>query len=113
MGFFSPEKVRRMLDVEYISELTIAYLNGHQNKKDKLDYYYTLYETEYDETEHVESVFDKVCNELIQVLPEIKKTRWSRLIDFYTLFLVLSEREDTLPLTQDGRESLKSQACVI
>lgn len=106
LGLFSAEKVRRMLDVEYISELAIAVLNGHQNKKDKLDYYYALYETDFIEEESIEFTFDKVCNELVQVLPEIKKTRWSHLIDFYSLFTVLAEVQDSLPLAQDGREAL-------
>ena len=106
LGLFSAEKVRRMLDVEYIIELAIAVLNGHQNKKDKLDYYYALYETDFIEEESIEFTFDKVCNELVQVLPEIKKTRWSHLIDFYSLFAVLAEVQDSLPLAQDGREAL-------
>ena len=106
LGLFSAEKVRRMLDVEYISELAIAVLNGNQNKKDKLDYYYALYETDFIEEESIEFTFDKVCNELVQVLPEIKKTRWSHLIDFYSLFTVLAEVQDSLPLAQDGREAL-------
>lgn len=87
-------------------ELAIAVLNGHQNKKDKLDYYYALYETDFIEEESIEFTFDKVCNELVQVLPEIKKTRWSHLIDFYSLFTVLAEVQDSLPLAQDGREAL-------
>lgn len=109
IGLFSAEKVRRMLDVEYISELAIAFLNGHQNKKDKLDYYYIMYETEYQEVEYVESIFDKVCNELIQVLPEIKKTRWGKLVDFYSLFLVMAGKADSLPLASDRRELLRSK----
>lgn len=106
---FSPEKVRRMLDVEYISELTIAYLNGIQNKKEKLDYYYEMYEREFHDEEIVESVFDKVCYEIAQLLPDIKKTRWRGMVDFYTLFLVLAERKDNLPLTQDGRDSVRNK----
>lgn len=34
------------------------------------------------------------------------KTRWSHLIDFYTLFLVLAENADKLPLSKDGRSEL-------
>lgn len=109
IGLFSAEKVRRMLDVEFISELTIAFLNGHQNKKDKLDYYYVMYETEYTEVEYVETVFDKVCYELIQVLPDIKKTRWGKLIDFYSLFLVMADSETLLPLSQDNRVILRDK----
>ena len=107
LGFsLNPNKNFKSLDVEYISELAIAVLNGHQNKKDKLDYYYALYETDFIEEESIEFTFDKVCNELVQVLPEIKKTRWSHLIDFYSLFTVLAEVQDSLPLAQDGREAL-------
>jgi uncharacterized protein with ParB-like and HNH nuclease domain len=106
IGLFTSEKVRRMLDVEYVSELTISYLNGMQNKKDKLDYYYALYESDYQDSSRVEKIFDAVCGELVQVLPEIKKTRWSHLIDFYTLFLVLAENADKLPLSKDGRSEL-------
>lgn len=103
LALFSAEKVRRMLDVEYISELTIAYLNGHQNKKDKLDYYYALYENEYLETERVEETFDKVCYELLQILPEIRKTRWNHLVDFYTLFHVLADKVDDLPFAPNTK----------
>lgn len=109
LPIFTPEKVRRMLDVEYISELTIAYLNGPQNKKEKLDYYYEMYEREYHDADMVEAVFDKVCYELTQLLPDIKKTRWRGLVDFYTLFLVFAENADMLPLSQDGRNETRDK----
>ncbi len=53
IGLFTPNDVRRMLDVEYISELTIALLNGIQNKKDKLENYYQLYEEDFSQEEDV------------------------------------------------------------
>lgn len=103
IGLFTPQKIRRMLDVEFVSELAIAYLNGLQNKKQKLDYYYALYEQDYLEREQVERVFDKVVGEIIQAIPNIKKTRWSNMVDFYTLFLTLAEKEDSLPLNAEQR----------
>lgn len=103
LALFSPQKVRRMKDVEFISELAIAYLNGLQNKKAKLDYFYALYEQEYPEREDVEEIFDKVVGEITQVIPGIKKTRWSNMVDFYTLFLVLAEYSAQLPLSSDKR----------
>lgn len=108
-GIFTTDKVRRMLDVEYISELTISLLNGPQNKKDKLDYYYMMYETEFNDSRFVETVFDKVCLELCHLLPDIKKTRWYRLIDFYTLFLVMAEHEDNIPFSKDKREKIRAK----
>lgn len=109
LALFSPQKVRRMKDVEFISELSIAYLNGLQNKKSKLDYFYALYEQEYPEREDVEDLFDKVVGEIIQVIPSIKKTRWSNIVDFYTLFLVLANYSSCLPLSSDKREQLKEK----
>lgn len=106
IGLFSPPKVRRMLDVEFISELAIAYLNGLQNKKKKLDYFYALYEQDYPEKEQIEHLFDKVVGEILQLIPQIKKTRWSNMVDFYTLFLVLAEKEEQFPLSADKRSEV-------
>jgi uncharacterized protein with ParB-like and HNH nuclease domain len=47
-GIFTPLDIRRMLDVEFISELAIAVLHGHQNKKETIDYYYRQYEEEFE-----------------------------------------------------------------
>ena len=48
-GVFSANDRRRMLDVEFISELTIAYLNGPQNKKKTLEEFYQQYEVAFDQ----------------------------------------------------------------
>lgn len=104
-GLFTPVKIRRMLDAESISEMAIAFLNGHQNKKDKLDSYYALYEESFDQEEDLICAFDLTVREILSIIPSIKKTRWKKLTDFYTLFHVLSQytKEDALPLTKDIR----------
>jgi len=109
IGIFTPQKIRRMLDVEYISELTVAYLNGLQNKKAKLDYYYALYEQDYQEKEEIELLFDKVIGEILQTIPTIKKTRWSNMVDFYTLFLVLAQKAESFPLNSEKRDLLRDK----
>lgn len=106
LGIFTPLKVRRMLDAEYISELAIAYLNGHQNKKEKLDYYYTLYEESFDNSDELQGVFDIVASEIVQLLPDIKKSRWNNMVDFYTLFLVLANKKADMPFSSDIRNRL-------
>ncbi|RGQ57969.1 DUF262 domain-containing protein [Enterocloster bolteae] len=106
IGLFTPQKIRRMLDSEFISELAIAFLNGHQNKKAKLDYYYKLYEEEFSEGDEVKHVFDSVIGEILQVLPNIKKTRWRNMTDFYTLFLVMAQYNNKVPFSSDIREKL-------
>ena len=100
IGLFTPNDIRRMLDVEYISELTIALLNGLQNKKDKLEIYYQLYEEDFSEEEHVRDIYDVVLGELLKILPNISNTRWSKKTDFYSLFLVFSNHIKSLPLSK-------------
>lgn len=103
IGLFTPNDVRRMLDVEYLSELTIAFLNGQQNKKDKLDTYYQIYEESFDDEGFVKDTYDCVLGEIIKILPDIAQTRWSKKTDFYTLFSVFASHKDNLPLSKDKR----------
>ena len=103
MGLFTPNDIRRMLDVEYISELATAFLHGVQNKKAKLDYYYQLYEEEFDEANKVKDAFESVLGEITKILPELRKTRWNKKSDFYTLFLVFASNHQSLPLSRDSR----------
>jgi len=103
IGVFSPNDVRRMLDVEYISELTVALLNGHQNKKAKLDHYYEIYEESFEDSSKVQKIFRRVLGEIEQILPNISKLRWSKKTDFYTLFLVFAKYQESLPLSSELR----------
>jgi hypothetical protein len=102
-GIFSANDRRRMLDVEFISELAVAVLNGHQNKKKKLEEFYVLYEQEFPEEEELRTLFFMVLGEIEQILPEISKTRWKKKSDFYSLFLEFAEHAKRLPLTADKR----------
>lgn len=106
IGAFSQNDVRRMLDVEFISEITVAMLNGIQNKKDKLDDYYRIYEEQFDEKDEISEAFEVILGEIIRILPEISYTRWSKKTDFYTLFLVMYENINQLPLSEEKRSGL-------
>tara|TARA_Y100000296_G_scaffold85988_1_gene124253 strand:- start:3050 stop:4159 length:1110 start_codon:yes stop_codon:yes gene_type:complete len=107
-GIFTPTNVRRMLDVEYISELSIALLHGHQNKKETIDKFYQEYEEEFEQREDLISTFKKVIYELEQILPDIKSTRWKKKTDFYTLFLYFASQESKLPLSVKSRVEVRS-----
>lgn len=102
-GLFSASAVRRMQDVEFISELAVAFLHGPQNKKQSLTKWYVAYEKEFEEASRVESAFAAVLGELDQILPHIKKTRWRKRSDFYTLFGVMASHHDKLPLSKKSR----------
>jgi hypothetical protein len=107
-AIFTPNDFRRMLDVEFISELAIAYLHGLQNKKARLDYWYKLYEEEFERRAEVEKVFTKTTGEIDQVLPDIRRTRWRNRSDFYTVFWVLSKHADEFPLARQQRDAVST-----
>jgi len=109
IGVFSANDVRRMLDVEFVSEIAVAYLNGHQNKKTKLDAYYELYEQEFEDELKVKRTFRSVLGELRYLIVSRPTSRWSKKTDLYTLFLVLASRAEFLPLSEDKRSELRSK----
>ncbi len=67
-GIFSANDRRRMLDVEFISELAVAVLNGIQNKKKHLEEFYQQYETNFEDAEMVRTLFLNVLGEIGQIL---------------------------------------------
>lgn len=105
---FSANDRRRMLDTEYVSELAVAYLNGLQNKKTKLEYFYQLYEKEFDDAEKLNSVFFEVLGEIGKLIPNIRDTRFRKKSDFYTLFLIFAEYEALLPLSAEVRSAVSA-----
>lgn len=107
-GIFTPQNVRRMMDIEYISELAIAVLHGHQNKKETIDKYYQEYEEEFELRDDLVTTFQSVIFELEQLFPGIKTTRWRKKTDFYSLFLYLASHENQLPLPSDKRTLVRA-----
>lgn len=106
-GVFSPVNIRRMMDVEYVSELSIAVLHGHQNKKETIDKYYLEYEEEFEAKDDLVDLFQKVIYELEQIFPDIKNTRWRKKTDFYSLFTYFAEHGQILPLSNETRKSIR------
>lgn len=102
-GVYSPNDIRRMLDIEFISELSVAYLHGLPNKKATLDKWYETYENNFPDESKIASCFNTVLGELSKILPDIAQTRWRRKSDFYSLFLFLAKCDDALPLTRSRR----------
>lgn len=103
LGIFSSNDVKRMLDIEFISELAIAVIHGVQNKKLTLDKYYELYEDEFPQKEDIKYIFDLINREFLQILPNFSRTRWSKKTDFYSLFVVFAHHKDSLPLSEAKR----------
>ncbi len=90
----SPASIRRMGDVEFVSELLIGVLHGPQGGSERIidDYYkqYEDYEDEFPEQRKTQKLFDETLITIQQILPDIKQTRWANKTDFYTLFVCLA-----------------------
>jgi hypothetical protein len=97
----TPAAIRRMGDVQFISELLIGVLHGPQGGSPTIiDEYYKQYEDFDDDfpgQREAQRRFDKTLNTIKEVLPDIKETRWQNKNDFYTLFVALA----TLLATSD------------
>lgn len=106
IGLFTPNDVRRMNDIEYVSELAVGFLHGLQNKKESLDRWYEAYENEFPDRRRMEKAFYGTLTEIIRVLPTINKTRWRKKSDFYTQFLLMAEYASKFSLAGDKRQKL-------
>ena len=92
----SPASIRRMGDVEFISDLLIGLIHGPQGGSAKIiDIYYQQYEDyddEFPDQPLVRDLFNRVWTLIKAVLPDIEETRWRNKNDFYSLFVALGMR---------------------
>lgn len=79
-------QVRRMLDVEFISELLVALVAGPLDKKQGLDEYYETYDDEFPDKEKWREQF-LATRELTALLVDNSFGRWSGKTEFYSLFV--------------------------
>lgn len=90
----SPTSIRRMGDVEFVSELLIGILHGPQGGSSRIvDAYYKQYEDyeyEFPDQTRIRRLFERTLDISQRILPDIKETRWSNISDFYTLFVALA-----------------------
>ena len=95
IGIFTPANRRRYGDVEYVSELLAAMIDGIQDKKSTLDSFYIKYATwESGFKDEIVERFSSVLRELSLIFNDtftISGTRFRQKADFYTLFLQLDE----------------------
>lgn len=92
---FTPANRRRYGDVEYVSELLAAMIDGIQDKKTTLDDFYIKY-ANWDNNHKNEIItkFYKVLREVELIFNnclEISETRFRQKADFYTLFIAVEQ----------------------
>jgi hypothetical protein len=90
----SAASIRRMLDLQLVSELVIGVLHGPQGGAPRIvdDYYaqYEDYEDEFPGQKQAERLFKFTLNLIKDHLQGIRSTRWSNTQDFYSLFVAVA-----------------------
>ncbi len=86
-------EIRRMNDVQFISELFIGMLSGIQDRNKELDKFYAFYESpgNFNEKAKWHKEFEGIVELINRILPDLRQARWKYKADFYTLFMVLHE----------------------
>ena len=97
-------QIRRMEDVEFISELFLGLVAGPQDKKKSLDDYYGNFDASMpQETEWVVR-FEQTRDFIKTLFPSADLSGWNGKSDFYTLFLAIA------PLADQGLTATQRQA---
>lgn len=90
MRVVSVKQVRRMEDVEFVSELFVAMMAGPQDKKRTLEQYYEDFENDFPDRDRWARSFRDTRSLLEGVMDAAQIRAWSGRSDFYSLFTVLS-----------------------
>ena len=123
MGQSTSSRIRRMLDIEYVSEIFLVVMHGIENGREHLDSYYAWYDDEIPDLEENRRKYE-VCKSLIANL-DLYKTRYRNLADLYSLWSTMAKlydenggnleidieetRENLLQLAQDIRADEEDQ----
>lgn len=86
VGLFTARDIRRMLDVEFASELLLLNLEGVSNKKDMLDEAYARFELEFPEEVKIESEFSATIGLLRTIINESNVSAVKTRSNFYSLY---------------------------
>ena len=107
----SPALIRRMGDVEFVSDLLIGALHGPQGGSAKtLDAYYQQYEDyedEFPDQRRARRLFNQTLEKIQLLLPNIKEHRWCNKTDFYTLFVGMAALLRSRQLPPENHDNLR------
>lgn len=86
LGLFTARDIRRMLDVEYASELLVLTIEGVTNKKDLLDAAYAFYEEEFPQEAEIEEEANAGLGLVRTLITDLNKAQAKKKSNFYTLY---------------------------
>lgn len=100
LGIFTDTALKRMNDIDYMSEIATLILSGHTDKKIKVDQYYSSDINEEEEIK-LRTQFNRVVDIILNLnkIYPIAKTRYKQKNDFYSLFSFLL-KNSKLPLSE-------------
>jgi uncharacterized protein with ParB-like and HNH nuclease domain len=86
ISLFSAREVRRMEDIEFVSELLLLIVEGVTNKKDLLDTVYLRYEEDFPQEAEHELEFNSVIQMINAITDETNAALIKTKSNFYTVF---------------------------
>lgn len=86
----TPSEIRRMNDVQFVSDLFVSIMDGIQDKTKDLDRHYEIYESQFIDKSKWKNRFFEIKQIISKVFPDLRETRWKNKSDFYTLFIALN-----------------------
>jgi len=104
-------EIRRMNDVQYISDLFISMMNGIQDKTKELDSFYEMYEAKFPDKNKWQKRFLDIMSFIQTIFPELRETRWKNKSDYYTLFMCLNELINDKPSPTIKFTAIRKDLC--
>jgi len=92
MGISTTARIRRMLDIEYVSEIFLVVMHGIKDGRGHLDDYHAEYDDGIPDRDKNRRKYE-TCKNLIASL-NVYRTRYSNLADLYSLWSAMSKLYD-------------------
>lgn len=86
MRLFTARDMRRMVDIEFVSELLVRQVTGITNKKDLLEDHYSKYEEEFPAESEYETEFTTVVSLIWSAFDDSNKAAYKTRGNFFSLF---------------------------
>ncbi len=93
---FSATDISRMLEVQFISDVTVNFLDGLTSySSSKLNKYYKLYDEKFEREEEIKQRLENVFNVIINLSPNaIKETIFKRAPLFFSLVIIIDSLDE-------------------